>query len=61
MKETLTQAGYVYVCYDRETGLHVLRSTDTGKLELWGVNKHHASYGLIWRNTHLEFIRGKYA
>lgn len=55
MKQTLKQAGYVYVRLDW-TSYHVLRNLRTGKLELWGANKHHASYGLIYKNTHLEFI-----
>ncbi len=52
MKETLKQAGYTYVEFRR--GLHILRDAD-GKLEVWTANKNHASYGLIFKNTHLEF------
>lgn len=54
MKETLKQAGYKYCGYlgDKE---HLL--TDGKKYEIWVVNKNHASYGLIYKNTHLEFVR----
>ena len=54
-KETLKAAGYTYI-RKWGKGLHVLMD-NSGKLELWGVNKNHASYGLKWRNTHLEFAR----
>lgn len=52
MKETLKQAGYTYVEFKR--GMHILRDSD-GKLEGWVANKNHASYGLTFKNTHLEF------
>lgn len=55
MKETLSQAKYTYV-RKWAKGIHVLMD-EGGKLELWGVNKNHASHGLKWRNTHLEFMR----
>lgn len=55
MKETLKQAGYTYL-RKWAKGIHVLMD-DGGKLELWAVNKNHASYGLKWKNTHLEFMR----
>jgi hypothetical protein len=55
MKQTFAQAGYTYIRKFAK-GLHVLMS-DGGKLELWSANKNHASYGLKWRNTHLEFCR----
>lgn len=55
MKETLQQAGYTYVRYSKTLKAHILRDED-GKLELWTANKNHASYGLIYKNTHLEFV-----
>lgn len=55
MKETLKAAGYTYAGYNGN-GEHVLRDAD-GKREIWFANKNHASYGLKWRNTHLEFAR----
>jgi len=55
MKETLKQAGYTYI-RKWGKGIHVLMDSG-GKLELWFANKNHASYGLKWRNTHLEFAR----
>lgn len=54
MKQTLKQAGYTYVGFHAIRKLHILRDED-GKLELWFASKNHASYGLIWGNTHLEF------
>lgn len=54
MKETLKQAGYVYVRYSPRLRAHILENQD-GELELWTANKNHASYGLIYKNTHLEF------
>ena len=56
MKHTMQQAGYEYAGFDRHQRLHVLRDVDTGKLELWAANKSHASYGIKFRNTHLEFV-----
>lgn len=54
IRQTLKQAGYSYIGFNRARKLHMLRNED-GKCELWFANKNHASYGLIWRNTHLEF------
>lgn len=54
MKETLKQAGYAYVKY---LGFrqHLLKN-ENGDKEIWVSNKNHASYGLIYKNTHLEFM-----
>lgn len=57
LRETLAQAGYQYAGFNRQSGAHILREISTGKLELWAANKGHASYGITWRNTHLEFLR----
>lgn len=54
MKKTLKDAGYTYISYSN--GWHTLKDSD-GNLELWFANKNHASYGLIYKNTHLEFAR----
>lgn len=54
--QTLAEAGYSYVCPGGCAGEHVLRNEQAGKLEVWGCSKNHASYGLKWRNTHLEFL-----
>lgn len=56
-KETLAEAGYEYVRHDSALGGHVLKELSSGNLELWFANKNHPSYGIIWRNTHLEFAR----
>ena len=53
--ETLKQGGYVNI---RSLGNKEFELTDSdGKKELWTANKNHASYGLIYKNTHLEFAR----
>jgi hypothetical protein len=56
MKETLKQANYKYVKFlgNKE---HLLKDQDTGNYEIFFSNKNHASYGLIYKNTHLEFVR----
>lgn len=53
MKQTLKEAGYDYVRF--QDGFHILREVETGKLEMWVAHKDHASYGLVYKNTHLEF------
>ena len=55
MKETLKQAGYKHI-KQLARGEHLLQNED-GKFEVWFANKNHASYGLIYKNTHLEFGR----
>lgn len=56
-KETLKQAGYIYI-KSLGNGQHVLADECGGRQEVWGKNKNHAGYGLIYKNTHLEFCRG---
>ena len=56
MKQTLKQGNYEYVKY-LGNGEHILRDTKSGKFEIWFNNKNHASYGLVYKNTHLEFAR----
>lgn len=52
-KQTLKEAGYSYV--QPLAGGHVLRHLETGVKEFWVANKGHASYGIKWNNTELEF------
>ena len=52
-KRTLKQAGFTHVKYLGD-GQHLLRDED-GNYEVWFSNKNHASFGLIHKNTHLEF------
>lgn len=54
-RETLKQAKVEYVRFEPETRTHILRDIPSGKMERWFANKNHASYGLIYKNTHLEF------
>ena len=53
-KKTFKQAGYKYVKY-LGNKQHLL--INEGEKEIWFTNKNHASYGLIYKNTHLEFAR----
>ena len=55
-KWSLRGEGYTFVTYLGD-GEHLLKSKE-GNLEIWFSNKNHASYGLIYKNTHLEFARG---
>jgi hypothetical protein len=54
-KETLKEAGYVKI---KSLGNKEFLLTDEdGKQEIWFANKNHASYGIKYKNTHLEFAR----
>lgn len=55
IRETLKEAGYIDIC---SIGKNEYILTDTsGKKEIWFANKNHASYGIKYKNTHLEFAR----
>lgn len=54
MKESLKSAGYKHIGFIGH-GQHVLQPVDGGAAEVWFSNKNHASYGIIYKNTHLEF------
>jgi hypothetical protein len=55
MKESLKQAGYIKI---ESVGQGEFILTDeNGKKELWFSNKNHASYGIKYKNTHLEFCK----
>ena len=56
MKETLKEAGYIKI-EPIGNGEYILTDGE-GKKELWFSNKNHASYGIKYKNTHLEFARG---
>lgn len=55
MKETIRQAGYYYLYFNPQTKQHVLLNLETAQLEAFVANKNHASWGLKYKNTHLEF------
>lgn len=55
--ETMKDAGYTYIKFDKKQYVHVLKDNETGKIEAWFANKNHASYRIKWRNTDLEFAR----
>jgi len=54
LKETLKEAGYIYI---RPLGNkeHLLKDNQSNVLEVWVANKNHASYGIKFKNTDLEF------
>lgn len=60
MKETPAKAGLEYVRKVAK-GLHIFRDVSNGNLEVWAANKNHASYGLRFKNTHLEFVSSAHA
>lgn len=53
-KVTLKEANMTYEKYIGNK-THLLRNNETGLQEIWFSNKNHASFGLIYKNTHLEF------
>lgn len=55
MKETMQQANYSFIRKDKNTGLYLLQDNATKNLEWWAANKNHASYGIKFRGTDLEF------
>lgn len=52
--DTMKQSGYTYIEYIGSY-THVLEN-ENGERELWFANKNHASYGIIYKNSHLEFM-----
>jgi len=44
-----------YIAFNPEFQYHILESS-CGKREAWFANKNHASYGIVYKNTHLEFL-----
>lgn len=55
MKQSFKQAGYKYISYLKNCHAHILLNVYTGKTERFFANKNHASWGLTFKNTHLEF------
>lgn len=52
-RETLKEAGYKSI---KSLGNKEFLLTDNeGNQEVWFANKGHASYGIRYKNTHLEF------
>lgn len=56
-KVTLREAGLEYIRFSAYHGGHILQDVETKRFELWFSNKNHASYGIKFKNTHLEFAR----
>lgn len=55
--EKMSDANYIWVCYLPRDKYHILYNQTTHGYEIWFANKNHASWGLLYKNTHLEFIR----
>ncbi len=55
-KETLKEGGYIFRT-KLGYGEYLLFNLETNEREIWFANKNHASYGLKYKNTHLEFAR----
>ena len=55
MKETIKQDNYKYLLH---VGCkkHLLLNIQTNAKEIFFSNKNHASWGLKYKNTHLEFV-----
>lgn len=51
--QTFKEAKYKYVRF-LGNNEHLVQDED-GELEVFFCNKNHASWGLIYKNTHLEF------
>ena len=51
--QTFKQANYSFV--KKVNNGYILKDNSTGNLEMFQANKNHASWGLIYKNTHLEF------
>jgi hypothetical protein len=52
--QTMKEAGYEHV-KTLGDGLHILKDVASGDLEIFGSNKNHAGWAIIYKNTHLEF------
>jgi hypothetical protein len=55
MKQTFKQANSAYLYYDTDTKEHMVWDKDTKEIEVYVARKNHASWGLKYKNTHLEF------
>ncbi len=53
-RETPKEAGLTYVG-QLAPKQHIFHDAFTHMFEVWQCNKNHASYGLKFKNTHLEF------
>jgi hypothetical protein len=47
----------LYTIAKNKTGICGFWHDENGKCELWFSNKNHASYGIKYKNTDLEFCR----
>ena len=54
--DTMQDAGYRHL-RTLGGGEHLLLNDPTDEVEVWFNNKNHAGYGIIYKNTHLEFAR----
>jgi len=54
-KQTIKEAGFRYVKYDRDARQHILYNTNADSLEVWATN-YFNNGTLKWKNTELEFL-----
>ncbi len=54
--ETIKEAGYKYLYYNKKSGVHTLLNLQTNKTEQFVASKYYAGWALIYKNTHLEFL-----
>lgn len=51
--ETMKQAQCISI--EKISAREYILTFENGRRELWYANKNHASYGIKYKNTHLEF------
>ena len=54
-RENLKEAGYIKI--ESIGNKEFILTNNSNKREIWFTNKNHASYGIKYKNTHLEFAR----
>ena len=54
--ETPKEANYTYIKYVKKYQEHILRNNHTGENEIFVSCPHFAGWGLVYKNTVLEFV-----
>ena len=54
--QTITQAGYKYLYFDKAENTHVLYNVAIKTVEVFAKSKNFSGWGLKYKNTDLEFI-----
>jgi hypothetical protein len=58
-KQTLKEAGYTHL-ETKGDGMHILLDNNTNVKEVFVANKNFSGWGIIYKNTHLEFMATYY-